>query len=762
MEIRQKDALDYHRQGRKGKIEVTPTKPCRTQWDLSLAYTPGVAEPCKEIHRNADLSFEYTARGNLVAVVSNGTAVLGLGNIGALASKPVMEGKGVLFKRFADIDVFDLEVGSQDPEDVIRFCQLLEPTCGGINLEDIKAPECFYIEEKLRQTMSIPVFHDDQHGTAIISGAALLNALEIAGKDISKVRVVFNGAGAAGIACAEHYMRLGVRRENIILCDTKGVVYAGREEGMNPYKARFAAKTQARTLAEAMQGADVFAGLSTARCVTPEMLCSMADHPIVFALANPVPEISYEEAKAARSDVIIATGRSDFPNQVNNVLGFPGIFRGALDVRARTINKEMEVAATRALAALAKEDVPDSVLRAYGLTRLQFGPEYINPKPFDPRVLIWVSSAVAEAAMRTGVAQVQLDLAAYRDDLARRLGRTYEVMQSVRHRAQAAPKRIVFPEGENDKILRASHQILAEGIAHPILLGRPAVIAQRLAELGFENGSPQVIDPAQSPRLEAYVHEYYRLRRRGGVTLNTAREQMVNPNFFGAMMVHMGDADGSVSGVNQTYPDTIRPALEIIRTRPDVHRVAAVFVVLTKKDIYFFADTHVNIDPTAEELAEIALLASEVATEFHVEPRVAMLSFSNFGSVKHPLAYKMRRAAELLLEKNPELMVDGEMMADTALDPEIIEQDYPFAQLKGGATVLIFPDLASAHIAYKMMTRIGGAESLGPILVGLPKAIHALQRGATVEEIVNMAALAVVDAQKYSLQAPKSPFAKAA
>ncbi len=752
MEIRRKDALDYHRQGRKGKIELTPTKPCRTQWDLSLAYTPGVAEPCKEIHKDHDLSFEYTARGNLVAVVSNGTAVLGLGNIGAHASKPVMEGKAVLFKRFADIDVFDLEVGSENPDDVIKFCQLLEPTCGGINLEDIKAPECFYIEEALRKTMSIPAFHDDQHGTAIISGAALMNALELVGKKIDQVRVVFSGAGAAGLATALHYVRLGVRKENITMCDIHGVIYEGRPEGMNPYNSRVAVKTSKRRLAEVLEGADVFVGLSGGDCVTPEMLEARAARPIIFALANPTPEISYEKAKAARPDAIVATGRSDFPNQVNNVLGFPGIFRGALDVRARAINEEMKVAATHALSALAKEDVPDSVLRAYGLARLQFGPEYINPKPFDPRALIWVSAAVAEAAMRTGVAQVQIDLTTYRDELARRLGRTYGVMQNVRERAQAAPKRIVFSEGEHDKVLRASHQIIEERIAYPILLGRPEVIEKRLTELGFEDMRPAVIDPVHSPRFEAYVQEFYRLRRRGGVTLSTAREQMLNPNYFGAMMVHMADADGFVAGVSQNYPDTIRPALQIIKIRPDVHRVAAVFVIVTKKDVYFFADTHVNIDPTAEDLAEIALLAAEVATEFDVEPHVAMLSFSNFGSTNHPLAEKMRRATELVLERNPELMVDGEMMADTALAPEIIEEEYPFSQLKGGATVLVFPDLAAANIAYKMMMRIGGAESLGPILMGLSKSVHVLQRGSTVEEIVNMAAIAVVDAQKHGRQ----------
>ncbi|MGO8818918.1 MAG: NADP-dependent malic enzyme [Terriglobia bacterium] len=762
MEIRRKDALDYHRQGRKGKIELTPTKPCRTQWDLSLAYTPGVAEPCKEIHKDHDLSFEYTARGNLVAVVSNGTAVLGLGNIGAHASKPVMEGKAVLFKRFADIDVFDLEVGSEDPDDVIKFCQLLEPTCGGINLEDIKAPECFYVEEVLRKTLSIPAFHDDQHGTAIISGAALLNALELVGKKIDEVRVVFNGAGAAGLASALHYVRLGVRKENITMCDIFGVIYEGRAEGMNPYNSRFAVKTSKRRLAEVLEGADVFVGLSVGNCVTPEMLQPMAERPIIFALANPNPEIGYEQAKAARPDAIVATGRSDFPNQVNNVLGFPGIFRGALDVRARAINEEMKVAATHALSALAKEDVPDSVLRAYGLARLQFGPEYINPKPFDPRALIWVSAAVAEAAMRTGVAQVQINLSTYRDELARRLARTYGVMQNVRQRAKAAPKRIVFSEGENDKVLRASHQIIEERIAYPILLGRPEIIEQRLTELGFENACPKVIDPAKSPHFEAYAQEFYRLRRRGGVTLGTAHEQMLNANYFGAMMVHMGDADGFVAGVSQNYPDIIRPALQIIKTRQGVHRVAAVFVIVTKKDVYFFADTHVNIDPTAEDLAEIAVLAAEVAHDFDIEPRVAMLSFSNFGSNHHPQSEKMRRAVELALEINPDLMIDGEMMADTALVPEIMEEEYPFSNLKGGATVLVFPDLAAANIAYKMMMRIGGAESLGPILMGLSKSVHVLQRGATVEEIVNMAAIAVVDAQKHSVHLQVVPRAPAA
>ena len=746
MNIRQQDALDYHRMGRHGKIETVATKPCRTQWDLSLAYTPGVAVPCLEIAKSPELCFDYTTRGNLVAVVSNGTAVLGLGNIGALAGKPVMEGKAVLFKRFADIDVFDLEVSSQDPQEVIRFCQLLEPTLGGINLEDIKAPECFLIEETLRRTMSIPVMHDDQHGTAIISGAALLNALELTERDIKTIKVVFSGAGAAGIASAEHYIRLGVRRENIILCDTKGVVYEGRTEGMNPYKERLAARTDARTMADAMKGADVFVGLSGPNCVSAEMLRSMADKPIVFAMANPVPEISYEDAKAVRDDVIMATGRSDYPNQVNNVLGFPFIFRGALDVRARTINHEMEIAATHALAALAKEDVPDSVLRAYGVSQLRFSPEYIIPKPFDPRVLVWEASAVAEAAMRTGVAQLHLDIPEYREQLARRLGRTNEVMQSIRHRAKTAQRQIVFSEGEHEKIIRAACQLIEEGIAKPILIGRPTVIENKLSELGLHNFKPIIVEPARSNRLEGYAEEYFRLRQRRGVTRSEAREQILNPNYFGPMMVHMGDADGLVAGVSQHYPDTIRPALQIIKVRDTVHRVSGVYVILTKDKVYFFSDTTVNIEPTAEDLAEIALLAAEVARDFDFEPRIAMLSFSNFGSTRHPLSDKMRRAAELVRNLHPEIAVDGEMMADTAVMPEILENEYPFSTLKGGANVLIFPDLGSANIAYKLMLRLGGAEAVGPILMGLSKPVHVLQRGATVEEIVNMAAIACAHA----------------
>jgi malate dehydrogenase (oxaloacetate-decarboxylating)(NADP+) len=754
MPVSKQQALDYHEGARPGKIEVTPTKPCRTQRDLSLAYTPGVADPCLEIQKNPQDAYKYTAKGNLVAVVSNGTAVLGLGDIGALASKPVMEGKAVLFKRFADVDVFDIEVNSHDPDEIVKLCQLLEPTFGGINLEDIKAPDCFYIEEALKKTMKIPVFHDDQHGTAIISGAALLNALEVAGKDIGKVRVVFNGAGAAGIACAEHYVRLGVKRENIILCDTKGVVYTGRQEGMNPYKERFAQPTALRTLAEAVKGADVFAGLSVKGAITPNMVRSMAANPIVFAMANPDPEITYEDAKACRSDVIIATGRSDYPNQVNNVLGFPFIFRGALDVRATAINEEMKLAATHALAGLAKEDVPDSVCRAYGVERLQFGREYLIPTPFDPRVLMWGASAVADAAMKSGVARQPVDLKAYRDELERRLGKAHEISRMIVHKAQAQPKQVVFPEGDNEKILRACHILAEEKVARPTLLGQTAAIRAKAKELGVDLSGMVLADPAASPLREAYIRELFRLRQRRGVTLTEARILIDDRNVFGSMMVHMGDADALVSGVTQHFADTIRPALQIVRMREGLHRVSGCYVMITRKgDIYFLADTSVNIEPTAEDLVEIALCTAHTARRFDIVPHVAMLSFSSFGSVDHPICAKVRKAVELLHFADPTLIVDGEIMADEALSPEIIESQYPFSSLKGGGNVLIFPDLASANIACKLLTKIAGGETIGPILMGMSRPVHVLQRGATVEDIVNVAAFAAVDAQENEVYA---------
>ncbi|MGA7410489.1 MAG: NADP-dependent malic enzyme [Bryobacteraceae bacterium] len=746
--IRDKDALEYHSSSPAGKIAVTPTKPCLTQRDLSLAYTPGVAVPCLEIQRDPNLIYKYTSKANLVAVVTNGTAVLGLGNIGAAAGKPVMEGKGVLFKRFADIDVFDIELATEDPKEVIRACQLLEPTFGGINLEDIKAPECFEIEEELRRTMSIPVFHDDQHGTAIISGAALLNALEIAGKKIDQVHVVFNGAGAAAIACAEHYIKLGIRRENVTMCDTKGVLRKERVDGMNPYKARFAIETEARTLADAMCNADVFFGLSAANCVTPEMLLTMAQNPIVFAMANPDPEIAYATAVQTRPDLIMATGRSDFPNQVNNVLGFPSIFRGALDVRASTINDEMKLAATRALADLAKEDVPDSVCRIYGVDRLEFGRNYIIPTPFDPRVLIWVASAVARAAMDTGAARIKLDIGEYKDQLERRLGTAQGVMRVIIHKAQTKPKRVVFPEGEESKILRACQILIDEKIAIPILLGNEERIRTRAAELHLHLDRVEVVEPAASPRRALLIEELYQLRQRKGITRKEAEELISNPNIFGSLMVHLGDSDAIISGLTSHYPETIRPALQIIAMREGISKVSGLYVLITGHGgLYFLADCTVNIDPSAEDLAEIALCAAELAREFDVEPRVALLSFSNFGSTRHPAAEKVSKAVGIIRRQSPELIVDGEMQADTAVVPQIIEETYPFSVLREGANVLIFPSLEASNIAYKLLARIGGAHAIGPILRGLSKPVHVLQRGAEVNDIVNMAAIAVVEAQ---------------
>ena len=748
MPVTRQQVLDYHFGAHPGKIEVTPTKPCRTQHDLSLAYTPGVAIPCLEIEKNPRDAYKYTGRGNLVAVVTNGTAVLGLGDIGALAGKPVMEGKAVLFKRFADVNVFDIEINSHNPDDIIKVCQLLEPTFGGINLEDIKAPECFYIEETLKKTMKIPVFHDDQHGTAIISGAALLNAVEVAGKDIGKIRLVINGAGASAVATAEHYIRLGMKRENIILCDTKGVVYKGRAEGMNPYKDRLAQDTKLRTLAQAMAGADMFLGLSVGGVVSQDMVRSMAPRPIVIAMANPDPEISYEDAKACREDVIMCTGRSDYPNMVNNVLGFPFIFRGALDVRATTINEEMKLAATRALANLAKEDVPDSVCRAYGVARLEFGPDYLIPKPFDPRVLVWESSAVAQAAMDTGVAQEPIDIAEYREQLERHLGKAHAISRMMILKAQAKPKHVVFPEGENEKILRACHSILDEKIATPILVGNAAVIRSKTAELGLDLKAAEIVDPAESPLRESYIQELYRLRQRRGVTLSEARTLINDRNIFASMMLHMGDADALVAGATQNFPETIRPALQIVRVREGLHKVAGCYPMVTRTgELYFLADTSVNVDPTAEDLVEIALCTAQEARRFNVVPRVAMLSFSSFGSAKHPSCDKMRRATELLHIADPTLIVDGEIMADAACSPEMLEQEYPFSALKGGANVLIFPDLASANIGYKLLKTIGGCETLGPMLMGMSRPVHLLARGAEVEEIVNVVAIAVVDAR---------------
>lgn len=742
-----KDALEYHRLGGKpGKIAILPTKPLVTQRDLGLAYTPGVAYPVLEIEKDPETAYEYTSKGNLVAVVSNGTAILGLGDRGALAGKPVMEGKGVLFKKFADIDVFDIEVNSHDPDEIILVTAAISPTFGGINLEDIKAPECFYIEEKLKEMLDIPVFHDDQHGTAIISSAGLINALEIGGKRIDEIKIAISGAGAAAISCAELAIRLGVRRENIIMVDTKGVIYKGRQEGMNKYKERFAVDTDARTLADVVRGADVFYGLSTADVLKPEMVKTMAERPIIFAMANPDPEIRYEVAKEARPDCIIATGRSDYPNQVNNVLGFPFIFRGALDVRARAINEEMKLAASKALAELTKEDVPDSVLRAYGVDSLKFGPDYIIPKPFDSRVLLWESPAVAEAAMKTGVARQKIDIEEYRTKLQFRLGKGQEVRYYIMNQAKSARRkqRVVFAEGEEPKIIRAAAQVADEGIGVPILVGNKKVIQENITRLGL-SFKPQVVDLHEFGRMEEYTKAYYDLRQREGVTLTLAQQRIREPNVFAPMMVKMGDADAFVSGLTREYPDIIRPALQIHHTRPGVSLAAGVYIMIVGDRVYLFTDATVNIDPSAEELAEIASLASDFAVMLGLEPRVAMLSFSNFGSAPHPQSEKVRQAVELVKSKRPDLVIDGEMQADTAVVPEIIDERFPFSQVKD-ANVLVFPSLSSANIAYKLLARLGNAQAIGPILLGMGAPVHVLQAGDDVSNIVNMAAVAVIDA----------------
>ena len=754
MSRRRQAALDYHSEGRPGKIEVIPTKPVATQSELSLAYSPGVAEPCLEIAKNPDDAYRYTARGNLVAVVSNGTAVLGLGNIGALASKPVMEGKGVLFKRFAGIDVFDLEVGSEDPEDVIRFCQLLEPTVGGINLEDIRSPDCFVVEERLKATLQIPVFHDDQHGTAIIAGAGLLNAVALTGKSLDRIRVVFSGAGASALSTAEHLVRMGVPRENIFQVDRAGVIHAGRTEGMNEYKARFAHETDYRTLDEVIEGADVFVGLSAKGAVSAAQIATMAPDPIIFALANPDPEILPEEVAAVRSDAIMATGRSDYPNQVNNVLGFPFLFRGALDVRAREINHAMMLAATHALADLARSEVPESVASAYAGTQFQFGPQYIIPKPFDPRVLFCVAPAVAKAAMESGAARIEIDLDEYRDRLIASLGPGREVMRFLTNRARRNPPRVILADGQNDKVIRAAVQILEEGVARPVLLGKPHKIHPRAEALGLDLAGVEIIHPTlEDEQRYAFADELYAVRRRKGLTLAEARSDMYKPMHFGAMMVRRGEAQAMVAGVDSNYPEILRPALEIVGTAEGVTKVAGLYMVaLRNRDPLFFADTTVNIDPTAETLAEVALLSAGFVRGLGITPRIAMLSFSNFGSARHPAASKVRRAVEQVKARDPELMVDGEMQADTAVNQQILTGTYPFSDLKQAANVLIFPNLASANVSYKLLAQLGGAEVIGPVLLGMARPVHVIQRGSTTQDIVNLVTVASVDAQRGSPQ----------
>ncbi len=746
--ITKQQALDYHSRGRRGKIEVTSTKPCRTQLDLSLAYTPGVAEPCLEIKKNPADVYKYTAKGNLVGVVTNGTAVLGLGNIGALAGKPVMEGKGVLFKRFADIDVFDIDLDTEDPDEVIKCCQLLEPTFGGINLEDIKAPECFYIEETLKQTMKIPIFHDDQHGTAIISSAALLNALEIVEKDIDKIKVVFSGAGAAGIACAKLYCSLGVKHENLLMVDSKGVMYEGRGDKFNKYKQEFVRKTDRHTLAEALEGVDLFMGVSVANLVTQDMVKTMAKDPIIFAMANPDPEITYPDAIAARKDVIIATGRSDYPNQVNNVLGFPFIFRGALDVHATAINEEMKIAAAHALADLAKQNVPDEVAKAYSADHFAFGREYLIPKPFDPRILEWEASAVAQAAIETGVAQNPVDIKEYKRELAERIGHGHKVMTVVTEKAKMNPKRIVFPEGDSSRIQRAARIIVDDGIGKPILLGNPDIIRNMAKEHEIDLNGIEIIYPITSEKRPSYAQRFFEKRQRRGMTTEKALWLMRERTYFGMMMLEMGDCDAVLSGVLLDYPSAIRPALQIIDLEEGITRVSGLFAMIQKDKVYMFADTTVNINPSAEELAEIALCAAKVSRQFNIEPRIAMLSFSNFGSARSPESDRVAKATQIVKEKAPDLIVEGEIQADTALMPEYMKKRYPFSQLKETANVFIFPDLNSGNIAYKLAQRLGGLVAVGPILMGLSKPVHVLHPTLDVNEIVDMAAIAVVDAQK--------------
>lgn len=755
MSFSREDALAYHANGRPGKIEVNATKPFATQLDLSLAYTPGVAEPCREIHKNPDTVYDYTIKGNLVAVITNGTAVLGLGNIGPLASKPVMEGKGVLFKRFAGIDVFDLELKSQTADDFILGVKMLEPTFGGINLEDIGAPDCFYIEKRLREEMNIPVFHDDQHGTAIIMGAALLNALEIVNKRIEDVKLVFSGAGAAGFACARYCLSLGVKRENLFLTDIQGVVYKGREP-QGSYLEEVAADTPLRTLAQVMEGADAFIGLSAPNILTPDMLRGMKRDPIIFAMANPVPEIDYDLAVQTRPDAIVATGRSDYPNQINNVLGFPFIFRGALDVRATTINEEMKLAATRALAELTKEDVPDDVLQAYHKQRLQFGRDYIIPKPFDSRVLYRVAPAVAKAAMDSGVARKPLDdLQAYQERLERLIHPTREVVQRFIGQAhtQKRKMRIVFPEGDNNTILRACHIMMNEGIAHPILLGNQQEILQRAQTLGldFPTDRYEIIDPRKEGSIPSrYADTYIQLRERKGITCSGAWQQLQDTIRYAMMMVKLGDADGCVGGITHNYPEIIKPALQIVGLAQGNPIACGMYMILDKKGkARFFADTTVNIAPTSEQLAHIAVATSDLIKQLGITPRVAMLSFSNFGSARNNESIKVQKATQLAKQMRPDLMIDGEMRVDIAVNPKAYLHDFPFCTLKEPANVFVFPSLSAGNISYQLMQYLGEMEVVGPILIGLSEPVNALPRNCDLQTVISVSAVTAVMAKKF-------------
>ncbi len=749
--ITKEDALNYHSEGRPGKIEVIPTKPHSTQWDLSVAYSPGVAEPCLEIEKNPDDVYKYTAKGNLVAVISNGTAVLGLGNIGALAGKPVMEGKGLLFKIFSDIDVFDIEIDTTDVDQFIDHVKAISPTFGGINLEDIKAPECFEIERRLVEELDIPVFHDDQHGTAIISGAGLLNAVEITGKKIKDLKVVVNGAGASAISCARLYVAMGVRQENVIMVDSKGVLSKKRTD-LNKYKLEFAIETDKVTLKDAVEGTDVFLGLSVADVLTPEMLNTMAPDPIVFAMANPNPEIAYEKAMATRDDLIFATGRSDYPNQINNVLGFPFIFRGALDVRAREINEEMKVAAVKALAALTKEDVPEIVNTAYMATNIVFGREYISPKPLDPRLITALAPAVAKAAMDSGVARKEItDWDAYKQELLRRLGLDNRLIRRIINKAQRDPKRVVFAEAESFKVLKAAQTVIHQGIAQPILLGSKQKVSSLIKENNLDLENAIIIDPIsddeQDTRKE-FARLFFEERQRKGLTYDEALELMFQRNYFGSMLVETGQADAFLSGFTSKYADTIRPALQIVGTNNPEDRIAGMYILITKKGPLFFADTTVNISPSARTLVDVTLLADREVRKYNIVPKIALLSYSNFGAIREGSPSRVHEAVEILHREHPHLIVDGEIQANFATNKELRMKKFPFSKLQDAdVNTFIFPNLSSGNIAYKLMHELAGMEVIGPILLGIGKPIHILHLESSVREIVNMTAISVIDAQ---------------
>lgn len=746
---RKQDALDYHSQGRPGKIQVVPTKPTNSQRDLALAYSPGVAEPCLRIAENKDDVYKYTAKGNLVAVISNGTAVLGLGDIGPEAGKPVMEGKGLLFKIFADIDVFDLELDTKNVDDFVKIVKALEPTFGGINLEDIKAPECFEIERRLKEEMNIPVMHDDQHGTAIISAAALLNACELQKKKMDKIRIVVNGAGAAAISCTRLYVSLGAKKENVVMCDRSGVIRDTRDN-LDDIKAEFATSRKLDTLEEAMKDSDVFIGLSSANCVTADMLKSMAKNPIVFAMSNPDPEIAYELALGSRKDLIMATGRSDYPNQVNNVLGFPYIFRGALDVRATGINEAMKIAAVKAIAELAKKSVPEAVNMAYNQNNIKFGKDYIIPKPMDTRLLTNVSIAVAKAAIESGVARKVInDWDAYEEELKRRLGSDDAIMRAITNKAKSDPKRVVFAEADNYKILKAAQIVRDENIAIPILLGNKTAIQKIIEENALELDGVEIIDSFEEPeRMSKYAEALYQKRQRRGVTLFEATKLLRDRNYFGAFMVEFGEADAMISGLTKNYATTIKPALQVIGTEDGVNRVAGMYMMMTKKGPVFFGDTTVNVDPTVEELVDLTLLLERAVSKFNIQPRIALLSYSNFGSNEGIVPEKVRKAVKILHDKHPEIMVDGEMQANFAINNDLLKGNFPFSRLiDAPANTLVFPNLESGNIAYKLLQELGEAEAVGPILLGLKKPVHIVQLGSSVREIVNMVTIAVLDVQ---------------